>query len=99
MISRGIRGFSRVSLVGDGFSLEDDFPEPHDEIEKASMAFPGSYCEATYTLHPVGDVWAMYTIGPHSAIWDAKDIVWDYSDPERFRYLLQVFTALRSLNK
>jgi hypothetical protein len=97
MNSEPLRGFARITKAGSGYRLTDDFPEPAAELEAAAMANPSDPIEAVYARHPGGAIWALYSIGATSGVWDGVELVWDHSDSERFRRRLSIFTALRSL--
>ena len=97
MNSKPFGRLARITRTGSGYSLSDDFPEPADELEAAIMANPSHPIEAVYARHPDGSIWALYSIGHASGVWDGIEIVWDHSDADRFRHRLSIFTALRSL--
>ena len=96
MISKPTGGFDRYSKANSGFQLSDDFPEPIAELDAALMAAAGRPCEATYARDAKGIIWALYTVGDNSGVFDGKSLVWDHSDPELFRDRLNLFTAIRS---
>ena len=95
MISEPVHGFDSYTKANAGFSLSDDFPEPIAELDAALRAAAGRPCEATYARDAKGTIWALYTVGDASGVFDGKSLVWDHSDPEEFQDRLIIFTHIR----
>ena len=96
MISEPVHGFDSYTKANAGFSLSDDFPEPVAELDAALMAAAGKPCQATYARDAKGTIWALYTVGDASGVFNGESLVWEHSDRELFLDRLNIFTAIRS---